>query len=85
MRSPLYNHFIVRLNKIRKINLIHTEPTVLSTGGISRWREGLGRPNLRRRGGSGGGSGGGIGLGIMFKFGLMARSDDDGYPLPCGR
>jgi hypothetical protein len=81
MRSPLYNHFIVRLNKIRKINLIHTEPTALSTGGIPRCREGLGRSNLRRRGGSGGGSG----LGIMFKLGRMARSDDDGCSLPCGR
>ena len=79
MRSPLYNHFIVRLNKIRKINLIHTEPTPLSTGGISRCREGL-RPSLhsRDRGRIGGGGG------IMFKFGRMARSDDDGYPLPYG-
>ncbi len=64
---------MIRLGKNRKKNPIYTEPTDLSTGGISRCREVLGaallrrsigsvRLRARRRGGTGT-------LGIKFKPG----------------
>jgi len=62
-----------------------TEPTDLSTGGISRCREVLGvvlRASLVLRCGGRGGIGG---IGIMVKPGYIAISGADGFPLPRGR
>ena len=61
-----------------------TKPTVLSTGGISRCREGV-RGVLRILSPRCGGGVGVGGFGIMDKLGYIARSADAGFPLPRGR
>ena len=62
-----------------------TEPTVLSTGGISRCREGLrgALKILSPRCGGGGGAGVG-GFGMILKLGYIAISGAEGCPLPRG-
>jgi hypothetical protein len=60
-----------------------TEPTVLSTGGISRYREGL-RGALRILSPRCGGGAGVGGFGMMLKLGYIAISGAEGFPLPRG-